>query len=83
LAKCADCGEFHLRHRVCLNCGKYRGKVIIDIEKEIAKREEKAKRKKKELEQAGIKENKSEKDEVKEEKSKKAPKLQAGELSKK
>jgi large subunit ribosomal protein L32 len=55
LAKCADCGELHLMHRVCKNCGKYRGRVVIDVEKAIVKKEEKAKRKQKEMEQSGLK----------------------------
>lgn len=55
LAKCPDCGELHLRHRVCENCGKYRGRVVIDVEKERLKKEKKVKDKKKEMEQAGIK----------------------------
>ena len=55
LTTCSECGEKHLMHRVCPTCGKYRGKVVIDMEKKIAKREEKTKRREKELEQAGIK----------------------------
>ena len=31
LAKCGECGAMHLPHRVCENCGKYRGNVIIDV----------------------------------------------------
>jgi len=55
LAKCTDCGEQHLMHRVCQNCGKYRGRVVIDMEKQIAKKEEKTKRRQKELESSGVK----------------------------
>jgi|TARA_B100001964_G_scaffold10238_1_gene10986 large subunit ribosomal protein L32 len=55
LAKCTDCGEMHLKHRVCENCGKYRGRVVIDVEKEIQKKEEKAKKKQREMEQTGLK----------------------------
>ncbi len=29
LVKCKNCGEMNLAHRVCSNCGMYRGKVII------------------------------------------------------
>ncbi|MDR1240854.1 MAG: 50S ribosomal protein L32 [Oscillospiraceae bacterium] len=29
LSECSHCGEYHLRHRICANCGFYRGKQII------------------------------------------------------
>ncbi len=29
---CPKCGEPLLRHRVCLNCGYYAGKQIIEVE---------------------------------------------------
>lgn len=45
LSKCAKCGEPHLRHRVCLNCGTYRGRVVIDVVAKLAKREKKQKAK--------------------------------------
>ena len=28
---CPKCGEPVLRHRVCLACGEYRGKQIVDV----------------------------------------------------
>ncbi len=28
---CADCGAQHLRHHVCMGCGKYRGRQVIDV----------------------------------------------------
>ncbi len=34
LVKCSNCGAFHQKHRVCLECGFYRGKQIIDSKKE-------------------------------------------------
>ena len=55
LVKCTDCGELHVMHRICKNCGKYRGRVVIDVEKQIAKKEEKSKKKQKEMEQTGVK----------------------------
>ena len=43
LGKCADCGTLTTPHRVCENCGKYRGKVIIDVAAAAAKKEAKIK----------------------------------------
>ena len=43
LTKCPDCNTTVMRHQACSNCGKYRGKVIINLEKKskIAKKSEK------------------------------------------
>jgi large subunit ribosomal protein L32 len=43
LSKCAKCGAQHLRHRVCLACGSYRGRTVIDV---VAKAEKQAAKKK-------------------------------------
>ena len=32
LTKCPDCNNSVMRHQACSNCGKYRGKVIINKE---------------------------------------------------
>jgi large subunit ribosomal protein L32 len=61
LSKCADCGLEHQMHRVCENCGKYRGRVVIDVEKINIKKEEKAKKKQREIEQTGLKSGSSSK----------------------
>lgn len=45
LSRCVKCGEAHLRHRVCLNCGSYRGRMVIDVAAKLAKREKKEKAK--------------------------------------
>ena len=34
LAKCSTCGEPVMPHRVCKNCGTYKGKEIIELEEE-------------------------------------------------
>lgn len=47
LSKCAKCGEPHLRHRVCLNCGSYRGRMVIDVAAKALKRKKKDEKKKK------------------------------------
>lgn len=35
---CKDCGAKHLMHRVCEGCGKYRGRVVVDVLKKTAKK---------------------------------------------
>ncbi|MCR4334488.1 MAG: 50S ribosomal protein L32 [Patescibacteria group bacterium] len=47
LSKCKDCGTLHLRHRLCLNCGKYRGRMLIDVKEIIAKKEKRTKEREK------------------------------------
>ncbi len=32
--RCPNCGEPVLSHRVCMNCGYYRGTIVIEIGKE-------------------------------------------------
>lgn len=32
LTKCPKCGEMNLNHRVCANCGYYKGEEIISKE---------------------------------------------------
>lgn len=34
MSKCPNCGEYILAHRVCKNCGKYRGEDVIKVEKD-------------------------------------------------
>ena len=31
LSKCPECGAPHIRHQVCMACGKYRGRQVIDV----------------------------------------------------
>lgn len=33
-APCPDCGSPRMPHRVCANCGKYRGRVVIETDEE-------------------------------------------------
>jgi len=42
-AKCPDCGTQRMNHRACPNCGKYNGRVVIDVLKKVAKKEKKLK----------------------------------------
>ncbi len=32
IAKCPKCGEYNLYHRVCSNCGTYRGEEIKKVD---------------------------------------------------
>ena len=69
---CKDCGAKHLMHRVCTSCGKYRGRVIIDVLKKKVRASKKAEARKGVKEAAAKPEPKKEKKaEKKEEKKKK------------
>jgi large subunit ribosomal protein L32 len=37
LSKCSNCSAMHMRHRACLACGQYRGKMVIDTSVRDAK----------------------------------------------
>jgi large subunit ribosomal protein L32 len=45
LNKCPKCGKPALPHAVCLNCGYYKGRQIIDVLKKLNKKERKQKEK--------------------------------------
>ena len=69
---CKDCGAKHLMHRVCTTCGKYRGRVVVDVLKKKVKASKKAEARKGAKEAAAKPEPKKEKQaEKKEEKKKK------------
>ena len=86
LSTCADCGEMHVRHHICDNCGKYRGREVIDMVAQIEKKEKKVKARAAALgaPAGGGRQEKTEQQEE-EEKSKVASKkpLDAADLSKK
>ncbi|MBI2507012.1 MAG: 50S ribosomal protein L32 [Candidatus Niyogibacteria bacterium] len=42
---CPKCGELKLPQRVCLNCGTYKGREVIDVLKKLTKKEKKKKEK--------------------------------------
>ena len=43
LSSCPKCSALHLRHRMCTNCGTYRGREVVDVMKRIVKRAERTK----------------------------------------
>jgi len=45
LAKCPKCGKPVLPYSVCLNCGYYKGREIIDVLKKLTRKEKKAREK--------------------------------------
>ncbi len=59
LSKCEKCSAMHLRHRMCAQCGSYRGKEVVDVTAKFEKKMEKRKEKKNML---GMGEQKEEKD---------------------
>ncbi len=42
-ALCSECGAPKMNHALCLNCGKYKGKVIVDVNAALVKKEKKVK----------------------------------------
>jgi len=40
---CKKCGTQALPHTVCLNCGEYKGRQVIDVLAKLNKKERKAK----------------------------------------
>lgn len=60
-ATCKDCGAKHMMHRACSACGKYRGRLVIDVLKKkvkATKRSEAKKSVKKDAEKASADEKK-------------------------
>ena len=43
IMSCPECGSAKAPHRVCDNCGKYKGRVVVDVYTELAKKENKKK----------------------------------------
>ena len=46
LSECSNCGLLHRPHHMCLECGYYRGKLVIDVKAQKAKRAARMKAKK-------------------------------------
>ena len=62
LSKCVKCGALHLRHRMCVVCGTYKGREVIDVMSKIIKKEEKKKEKREAKKGVPERESKKEKD---------------------
>ena len=45
ISVCPDCNAKRLSHKVCANCGKYNGRVVIDVMAKTVKKEKKLKAK--------------------------------------
>ncbi|PIQ92150.1 MAG: 50S ribosomal protein L32 [Parcubacteria group bacterium CG11_big_fil_rev_8_21_14_0_20_39_22] len=43
LSKCKECGSMHVRHRVCVTCGKYKGREVVNVQAKIDKKVKKQK----------------------------------------
>ncbi|OHB18316.1 MAG: 50S ribosomal protein L32 [Parcubacteria group bacterium RIFCSPHIGHO2_01_FULL_56_18] len=59
LAKC-ECGALARRHQACAQCGKYRGRQVIDIVARAERLSARSKRKAKEVRESGKAEKKAE-----------------------
>ena len=51
-SKC-ECGALRLSHRACPSCGKYRGRVVVDIVARAKREARRDKRRQKELKESG------------------------------
>lgn len=36
---CKECGQEYIRHRVCMGCGMYRGKQVVDVKGKTERKE--------------------------------------------
>lgn len=43
ISNCPDCKAKRLNHKVCSNCGKYNGRIVIDVLAKTVKKEKKLK----------------------------------------
>ena len=49
VSKCSNCSAAHLRHRMCSECGHYRGRLVTDITAKVEKKAEKQKARRKDI----------------------------------
>jgi large subunit ribosomal protein L32 len=58
LSLCPDCKAVTKRHSMCASCGRYRGRVVVDMVAKLEKKQEKAKAKAKMRGEEATKESK-------------------------
>jgi len=49
LTLCKECGSPKAQHSVCMVCGKYKGRQVVDVHSKIAKKDKKVKEKTKQI----------------------------------
>ena len=59
LAVCSLCGESHRPHHMCLNCGYYNGRQVMDLTAEKAKRDARIKAKQERIKAGGAESSES------------------------
>ncbi len=47
VSSCEKCGAPRLSHSICMHCGTYRGRTVIDVQKRIEKKLKKQKEREK------------------------------------
>ena len=52
VAQC-ECGSLRLQHRACPSCGKYKGRIVIDVVARAKREARRNKRREKELRESG------------------------------
>ena len=57
-AACPHCGHKVPPHMVCINCGKYQGRQVVDVFRKLDKKEKKKKQKELEAQEAQAAEGK-------------------------
>ena len=62
LAKC-ECGALRLSHRACPECGKYNGRIVIDVVARAKREARRDKRKQKDLRESGQQKTEAKKEE--------------------
>lgn len=67
LSKCSNCGELHRPHHMCLKCGFYKGKQVLDLVAEKVKRDARIKAKKEKIKAEVEEDAPEQEEEVKEE----------------
>lgn len=71
LSTCAKCSAKHLRHRMCPECGDYRGRQVVDV---AAQNEKRMQRREQRLKDQGLDPNAQEQEEETQEEPKKEEK---------